>query len=303
MSTDSYSTIVVIHCDATLHHMLQAEKVVVTGCCGRIGRAVASHLSEQFTVHGIDRSPRPAGLAPAVQHHQFELSDSAQLASTILGAYAVVHLAACPDDADFSSVLLPSNVAAVVAVLEACKAAQVQKVVIASSGKVHAGHNGPYPIRLNDSATTVCNYGATKLFAEGAAQGFAMQTGTPTLAIRFAWCPRVPADIVAMRAATKPGSGANEFVSPDDAARCVAAALKCTKESLAAASHPPTPAPFAVIFCQSVPLEAGANRFDMEPTRQLLNFSPVDQFDDAKHSELCATDYTDNPGIYPRGWP
>ena len=282
---------------------MSKEKVVVTGCCGRIGRAVASHLSEQFTVLGVDRSPRPAGLAPAVAHHQFELSDPAQLASLISGAYAVVHMAACPDDADFSSVLLPSNVAAVVTVLEACKAAKVQKVVIASSGKVHAAHNGPYPIRLNDAATTVCNYGATKLFAEGAAQGFAVQTGIPTVAIRFAWCPRIPADIVAMRAATKVGSGANEFVSPDDAARCVAAALKCTKDALSAAVHPPTPAPFAVVFCQSLPLEVNASRFDMEPTQRLLNFAPVDSFDDTKHSELCATDYTDNPGIYPRGWP
>ena len=63
----------------------EKRKVVVTGCCDRLGRAVASHLSDQpnLTVHGIDRSPRPDGLASQVVHHQFELSDGAKLSKII----------------------------------------------------------------------------------------------------------------------------------------------------------------------------------------------------------------------------
>ena len=149
--------------------------------------------------------------------------------------------------------------------------------MLASSGKVHGAHGGPFPIRLSEMCTPVCNYGATKLFAEGAAQAFATQTGIPTVAIRFAWCPRIMADIEAMKAATTPGNGANEFLSPGDAARCVAAALECSKETLAAASHPPTSAPFAIVFCQSRPLQDGGSRFDMGPTTQLLGFTPSDR--------------------------
>ena len=266
-------------------------KLVVTGCCGRLGRTVASHLATMGEVHGIDRSPRPEGLSDAVVHHQLELSDTAGLATIMAGASFVVHLAACPDDAPFERVLLPTNVVGSMNVLNACRDARVERVVVASSGKVHAGHAGSLPVRLSDMPTPVCNYGATKLLVEGAAQAFAVATGTPTIAIRFAWCPRLPSDVAAMKAATAFGMGANEFVSPADAARCVAAALMCSKQQLEGASHPPNGSvPYAAFFCQSNPVDANAARFDMVPTAELLGFTPADVFDEATHAQLCASD-------------
>jgi len=189
-------------------------------------------------------------------------------------------------------------------VLNACRDARVERVVVASSGKVHAGHAGSLPVRLSDMPTPVCNYGATKLLVEGAAQAFAVATGTPTIAIRFAWCPRLPSDVAAMKAATAFGMGANEFVSPEDAARCVAAALMCSKQQLEGASHPPNGSvPYAAFFCQSNPVDANAARFDMVPTAELLGFTPADVFDEATHAQLCASDYTDNPDVFKRSWP
>lgn len=282
-----------------------ARKVVVTGCCGRLGRGIANEIArEGFSVIGIDRNERPAGLATEVTHLQTDLMhETSALTDALAGIDSVIHLAACPDDADFERVLIPTNVALVVALLEACQRARVSRVVVASSGKVHAGHAGPLPIRLSDSPAVVCNYGATKLFAEGAAQAFAVKTGTPTVAIRFAWCPRTPADVVAMRAATGPGMGSNEFVSPEDAGRCVVAALRCDASSFVAATMPPTSAPFALLFCQSKPLHTGGARFDMSPAKELIGFEPMDTFDDDKHSALCAADYSENTDVYKRSWP
>lgn len=40
----------------------------------------------------------------------------------------------------------------------------------------------------------------------------------------------------------------------------------------------------------------------MGPTTQLLGFTPSDRFDEGEHGELCATDYTDHPEVYPRRW-
>lgn len=280
-----------------------ARVVVVTGCCGRIGRAVANHLAEAgYRVRGFDRSPRPAGLVGAVGYQNGTLDDARALGSCVAGATAVVHLAACPDDADFAGALLPANVAGVVRVLEAAKSASVRAVVLASSGKLHAGHAGDYPITLADATTPVCNYGATKAFAEAAAQAFAAATGTATVALRFAWCPRTPSDVRAMQAATGPGMGRNEYVSPADAGRCVAAALARALEE-PDALRAGRSAPYAVLFCQSLPPAGGLPRFDLSRTTELLGWTPCDTFDVAQVEAACAGDYTDNPDVYPRGWP
>ena len=179
-----------------------ARATPVTGCGGRIGRAVANELTAAgWAVRGYDRAERPEALDAAVEYIVGDLTETDGLAIAVSGASAVVHLAACADDADFESALLPCNIVGVVNVLNACRAARVKRVVVASSGKVHYGHAGALPIRVTDPPSVVCNYGATKLFAEGACAAFARDTGARTVVIRFAWCPRTPDDIAAMRAA------------------------------------------------------------------------------------------------------
>ena len=64
------------------------------------------------------------------------------------------------------------------------------QVIVASSGKVHAGHTAAYPITLSTPTSVVCSYGATKLFAEGAAQAFAHDVPDAMVTvIRFAMVP------------------------------------------------------------------------------------------------------------------
>lgn len=279
--------------------------VVVTGCCGRIGRAICNVLAAEPDTHvrGYDRNPRPAELSAAVEHTQADLGDLNALTTCFAGSHAVVHCAACPDDADFERVLLPVNIAAVAHVLAACKAEpSIGQVIIASSGKVHCGHNNDdLPITVKSVPTPVCNYGASKLFAEGAAQAFAHATGTPTICIRFAWCPRTAEDVAAMRALTGSGVGADEYLSPSDAGRCVAAALRVDRAAIAAANPGGARAPYALLFCQSNPTEGGAFRFDLASTTALLGgWTPRDTFP-AGIDEICASgDYIPNPELFAR---
>ena len=201
--------------------------VVVTGCCGRIGRAVANGLVEAgYTVYGFDRLEQtdvPGGLSPEVIYQNGTLAHRARLRRVIRKATAVVHLAACPDDAPFDTVLLPTNILGLMNVLSECESAHQQAeegtsklevVVVASTGKLYASPSTPFPIKVNDPFGVVCNYGASKLFAEGASQAFAHRTSIPTTVLRFGWCPRTKGDLAAMREKSKenaPGEGMNEF--------------------------------------------------------------------------------------------
>ena len=124
-------------------------------------------------MRGFDSNPRPQSLDADVELVHGHLEDADAVAAVISGADAVVHLAACPDDADLADALVPANILGVSNVLDACRRAGVKQVVVASSGKVHAGHTGAYPITLTTPTSVVCSYGATKLFAEGAAQAYA----------------------------------------------------------------------------------------------------------------------------------
>ena len=276
-----------------------APVVVVTGCCGRIGRGVANALIDaDFRVRGFDRLPKPpAGLSTDVEYTRGILQQKKKVHKLVQGAYAVVHLAACPDDADFEAALLPANIVGLMNILQACEDAGVQRLVVASSGKLYAKPSTPYPIKPTDPVSVVCNYGASKLFAEGAAQSFASRTGVSTTVLRFAWCPRTPSDVAAMRAAgAEPGCGYHEFLSPADAGRCVLAALRTAPE-------------FAILFCQSNPPPDGTWRFDIGETTRILGWTPQDSFplDQPPGStwvdELVQDDYTQDPDIYPRDDP
>ena len=277
--------------------------VVVTGCCGRLGRGVCSELLDAgFRVLGYDRLRQPpVGLPKGVRYTCGTLEEVARLRRLVsgrkdaYGTYALVHLAACPDDADFTDVLLPSNIIGVHNVLSVCEEAKVERVVVASSGKLYAKPSTPLPIKPTDPVGVVCQYGASKLFAEGAAQAFAHRTEISTTVLRFAWCPRTSADVRAMRAAAKEaaGSGTHEFLSPGDAGRCVCAALTAAP-------------PFAILFCQSRPPADGQWRFDMSETTRVLGWQPTDTFPDGPEGEtwidtlVAAEDYTPDPALYPR---
>ena len=59
--------------------------VVVTGCCGRIGRAVANGLCGRWKVRGFDSSPRPQSLLSDVQLVHGRLEDAVPANNLTIG--------------------------------------------------------------------------------------------------------------------------------------------------------------------------------------------------------------------------
>ena len=256
----------------------------LTGCSGRIGQGVAAALvSAGHAVRGIDTAPPPqddgTGWVGEVEWHRLDLQQgtaSEELRRLLMGVEVVIHLAAVPDDAPFVERLLPVNVIGLYNVIEACRqSATVRRVLVASSGKIFYGYGygedkttDALPLRADTPPRPVCWYGATKLFAEAAAQVLAASSDKQVIAVRFAWCPRTATDVESIKACgSGAGIGTDEYLSPADAGRfCLAF---CT-------SSLPADFSFATLACCS--RSPGVQRWDMREARELLGWEPQDVF-------------------------
>src|SRR5262245_14484238 len=113
--------------------MNKSSVVLVTGSAGRIGRAAVRGLkADGWRVRGFD-------LAPSPEADEFVVGDIAdRMASgqAMVGVFALIHLAAVPDDDDFLTKLLPSNIIGVYHVMDAARAASVKRLILGSSGQV-----------------------------------------------------------------------------------------------------------------------------------------------------------------------
>jgi nucleoside-diphosphate-sugar epimerase len=111
-----------------------ATKVVVTGACGRVGRAVLADLAEAggYEVWSIDRSLPPPGSAQ--RGLLVDLADAGSVYGALAGADAVIHLGAYPSTAHHpGEQVFTNNTGAAAHVAAACGALGIRRVVYASS--------------------------------------------------------------------------------------------------------------------------------------------------------------------------
>jgi len=193
-----------------------------------------------------------------------DLTDLAALQRAAEGAAAVIHLGAVPDDDEFMTRLLPSNIIGLHNTLEAARAAGVRRLLIASSGQVNWWQQleGPWPIHPRDPLTPKHWYAVTKVAAEAAGQAFARSCGMTVLALRLGWCPRTREQVAEIAASER---GQDTYMSPGDAGRFFARALAAD-----------LPAGFFTLFVASRPVHRTI--FDLTPTRDLLGWEPQDRW-------------------------
>ena len=236
--------------------------VLVIGSAGRIGQAVIAELKTRGIPHrGLDRVSTP-GLPGAVVA---DITDAAALARAMAGVKTVIHLAGTPDDVeDVLGDLIPNNVVGLYCVMEAARLNGVERIVLASSGQVNwwQRRTGPLPVRVSDPPSPRYWYAAGKVFMESIGRGYAETHGISVIAARLGWCPRTRAHLEEI--------GANEwakdvYLSPKDAGHFFADCVEATADIR-----------YAVLFATSRPLKV--QYFDLEPTRQLIGYSPREQW-------------------------
>ena len=176
----------------------------------------------------------------------------------------LIHLAACPDDADFLAELLPANLTGLYHVMESARAAGVRRVVLASSGQVNGWQqkNGPAPIKPEDPTSPRYWYAATKMFMESIGRGFSEIHGLSVIIARLGWCPRNP-DQVAEIARSEWEQGL--YLSPGDAGRFFA----CCVAAPADLRH-------AIVYATSKSL--GIVPFDLTSAKELLGYEPQESW-------------------------
>jgi uronate dehydrogenase len=237
------------------------QPILVTGSAGCIGRAAVAGLSAAGgRVRGFDRVPTP-GTADYVVG---DLTDAAALRQAAAGVRAIIHLAAFPDDDDFLTRLLPSNLVGLHNVLEAARQQAVPRVLLASTGQVIWWRllEGPWPIEPDAPFCPRDWYAVTKVAAEAAGQTYARNHGLTVIALRLGWFPRTREHATELSQTVR---GKNIYLSPGDAGRFFARAIEA-----------PLAPGFSVVFVASRPIDKVI--FNLEPTKKLLDWQPQDQW-------------------------
>ena len=182
------------------------DKILVTGGCGFIGRAVIHHIQANYPNTGIRvldnlgqnaSSAHPANSLPKyVPTHLnpptgtelvvADVRDPAAVSKAASGCKTIIHFAAntgVGPSVEDPRADMETNVGGTLNVLEAARAQGVSRVVFASSG-APAGDVDP-PIHEDLAPRPISPYGASKLAGEGYCSAYARTFGIDTVALRF----------------------------------------------------------------------------------------------------------------------
>ena len=181
--------------------MSTPDGILVTGGAGFVGATLVRRLvASGYRVRVLDDlstgdAAHLAGVTAELV--KGDIRDAAALDGALDGMAAIIHLAAA--GSVIGSVQDPEtnfdvNVLGTFRVLDAARRADVERVVLASTGGALIGDATP-PVTERSLPKPISPYGASKLAGEGYAHAFAKTYGVRTVAIRFGnvygpWCAR-----------------------------------------------------------------------------------------------------------------
>ncbi|WP_181781687.1 NAD-dependent epimerase/dehydratase family protein [Pseudonocardia pini] len=184
------------------------ERVLITGAAGRIGRMLRERLSG-YELRLLDVEPVPGGIAASV-------TDLEAMVEACAGVDAVVHLGGISGEASWERIR-DTNIEGTYCVFEAARRAGVRRVVYASSN--HAVGFVPTAPDLPDDLPPRPDtfYGVSKVLGEALGALYHDRHGMDVVCLRIGSCFDEPHDL----------RGLATWLSPNDCARLVEAALTC----------------------------------------------------------------------------
>ena len=194
---------------------MATKKVMITGVSGIVGSSAYLRLRQdpdQYELYGLGRrkalSERVTdGRAIDIPEDRFficDIADMAAVSQAVQGMDVVVHMAADPSGGEWESVLR-NNIVGAYNIFEACRQADVERVVAASTIQVSTGHRqrDPYcavsqgrpeelpPDKPRIGADVPAEprniYASSKVFSESLCRTYAYSHGLSCIAIRIGW--------------------------------------------------------------------------------------------------------------------
>jgi len=164
---------------------LQHRRIGLAGANGFIGSAILRHL------HSIGFSPRTlCGPGTALENYTEDLScdltDTARLLRWVDGLEVVIHAAGPPSvrqSFEMPEEYVRIHAQGTTALLQACRIAQVKKIVYLSSADVY-GRARKQPVAETHSSEARSPYGAAKIAAEKMIEAYAASFGLNAIVLR-----------------------------------------------------------------------------------------------------------------------
>lgn len=253
------------------------KRVLVTGCAGAVGKAVCWELMRcGHWVRGFDLISMPAEIT-LNESLIGSIQDRAALDPAMSGIDVVVHLAAQPDQGDFYTQIVPNNIIGTYNVFEAARAADVKRVVLASTVQVVSGIDWTQaPIKVEHGTAPTNTYALSKVFAEELGRMYARLYAMSVIAVRIGWFAR------SAESARQIGQGGRSiYLSPGDAGRfferCVRAEIAPNLPPPGCAAGPSEPralaaGDFHILFASSRP--PGKPPLDLETAKRVIGYEP-----------------------------
>lgn len=143
-------------------------------------------LAEQGVVRIDSRVARALhGRHPPAVHRQADLSDRTALTALLDGIDVVVHLSGIPHASATFDELLPNNILATTYLFEAAVAANVKRLVFASSAQTIEGYPVDRQITPGMPVLPANLYGVSKCYGEALCGYYAAKTPLSTIALRI----------------------------------------------------------------------------------------------------------------------
>lgn len=168
-------------------------RILVTGAAGKIGSKVVSELAKHgHSVRALDRRPLPAELRGLAEPVYADFTDPLAMLNMVQGCDAVAHIGAIPQPYSVpADEVLRVNIIGTQNVLEAARAAGIEKVVVTSSVGALGFSFPTHPCRPDYLPIDTLHprrpqdvYGLSKLVNEESAAAMTRLCGMTTIVFR-----------------------------------------------------------------------------------------------------------------------